>query len=204
MACIAIFQKQGDFIMSRVLITGGAGFIGSNLASRLLKEKHEITIFDNMSRSGCKSNIKYLEDTFGKNSFRLVRADITDFKRLKEATQGAERIYHLAGQVAVTTSVQNPRQDFMDNALGTFNALRLPAYQEIIPYSFIPVPIKYMAVWRTWELLKEITAMNIRICLPAYLKHSVLIFTHPTDAQKEREISIPEIMPVYMDLRPSY
>ncbi|HPZ07773.1 MAG TPA: GDP-mannose 4,6-dehydratase [Candidatus Eremiobacteraeota bacterium] len=109
--------------MSRVLITGGAGFIGSNLASRLLKEKHEITIFDNMSRSGCKSNIKYLEDTFGKNSFRLVRADITDFKRLKEATQGAERIYHLAGQVAVTTSVQNPRQDFMDNALGTFNAL---------------------------------------------------------------------------------
>jgi CDP-paratose 2-epimerase len=106
-----------------ILITGGAGFIGSNLAHRLLGEGHEVTIFDNLSRSGCETNLAWLRLTHGADSFRLVQADLTDFAALKRASEGAQRVYHLAGQVAVTTSVQDPRQDFEANALGTFNAL---------------------------------------------------------------------------------
>lgn len=109
--------------MAKVLITGGAGFIGSNLAARLLGEGHDLTIFDNLSRSGCHANVEWLRTTYGADSFKLVRGDLTDFAALAGAAEGAQRIYHLAGQVAVTTSVRNPRQDFEDNALGTFNAL---------------------------------------------------------------------------------
>jgi CDP-paratose 2-epimerase len=107
----------------RILITGGAGFIGSNLAHRLLAEGHEITIFDNLSRSGCDLNLDWLRHTYGSDAFRLVTANLTDFERLRQASEGVDRVYHLAGQVAVTTSVKHPRQDFENNALGTFNAL---------------------------------------------------------------------------------
>lgn len=109
--------------MGKVLITGGGGFIGSNLADRLLREGHEVTIFDNLSRSGGESNVRWLREGHGDGTFRLVRADLRDFDALQRAAEGAQRIYHLAGQVAVTTSVRNPRMDFEDNALGTFNAL---------------------------------------------------------------------------------
>ena len=108
---------------ARVLITGGAGFIGSNLADRLLKQGHEVTIFDNLSRLGCELNLEWLRANHGADSFRWLRGDVTDFDRVREAVEGAGRIYHLAGQVAVTTSVVNPRKDFLDNALGTFNVL---------------------------------------------------------------------------------
>ena len=107
----------------RSLITGGAGFIGSNLVDRLLKEGHEVTIFDNLSRSGCELNLSWLKEKHGVDSFRFIQADLTDYKALLQAMEGANRIYHLAGQVAVTTSVKNPRQDFESNALGTFNVL---------------------------------------------------------------------------------
>jgi CDP-paratose 2-epimerase len=107
----------------RVTITGGAGFIGSNLAHRLLGEGHNLTIFDNLSRPGGESNIAWLREEYGAPAFRLVQADLTDFDALKRAVEGAQRLYHLAGQVAVTTSVRNPRADFEANALGTFNAL---------------------------------------------------------------------------------
>ena len=109
--------------MARILITGGAGFIGSNLANRLLYEGHEVTIVDNLSRFGCDLNLAWLRERHGPTAFRLVTASLTDFKALLQAAKGAERIYHLAGQVAVTTSIQDPRRDFEDNTLGTFNAL---------------------------------------------------------------------------------
>jgi CDP-paratose 2-epimerase len=109
--------------LQRILITGGAGFIGSNLVNQLLDQGHDITIFDNLSRSGCDRNIEWLRKTHGPESFQLVTANLTDFEMLQQSAEGVDRIYHLAGQVAVTTSVKNPRQDFMDNALGTFNAL---------------------------------------------------------------------------------
>jgi CDP-paratose 2-epimerase len=109
--------------MHRITITGGAGFIGSNLAHRLLAQGHNVTIFDNLSRSGGAQNLQWLQSEHGKDSLRVVKGELADFEAVKRGCEGAERIYHLAGQVAVTTSVMNPRADFESNALGTFNVL---------------------------------------------------------------------------------
>ncbi|MEZ4672692.1 MAG: SDR family NAD(P)-dependent oxidoreductase [Caldilineaceae bacterium] len=122
----------------RILVTGGAGFIGSNLVNRLLRQGHHVTIFDNLSRSGCKQNLEWLQQQFGTEALCLVQADLTDFTALQRAATNVERIYHLAGQVAVTTSVKNPRQDFEANALGTFNVLeaaRTVANDPIVLYA---------------------------------------------------------------------
>ena len=104
------------------LITGGAGFIGSNYVHRLLSRGETVTIYDNLSRAGASKNLAWLEETFGKGSSRLIVGDVADAAHLAEAAKDADVIAHLAGQVAVTTSVTNPREDFEANALGTFNA----------------------------------------------------------------------------------
>ena len=105
------------------LITGGAGFIGSNYVRRLLARGEQVTIYDNLSRAGAPKNMAWLQETFGENGSRLIVGDVADAALLTEAAKGADVIVHLAGQVAVTTSVTNPREDFEANALGTFNAL---------------------------------------------------------------------------------
>jgi CDP-paratose 2-epimerase len=120
------------------LVTGGAGFIGANLVHRLLDQGHAVTIFDNLSRSGCETNLTWLREQHGRAALRLVQADLTDFAALRTAAEGADRIYHLAGQVAVTSSVKDPRHDFEANALGTFNVLeaaRLSERQPLVLYA---------------------------------------------------------------------
>jgi len=105
------------------LVTGGAGFIGSNYAHRLIQRGEKVTLLDNLSRAGAPRNLAWLEETFGKNAFRLIVGDLRSADLLAESAKDADVIVHLAGQVAVTTSVTNPRADFEANALGTFNAL---------------------------------------------------------------------------------
>ena len=105
------------------LITGGAGFIGSNYVHRLLKHGEQVTIYDNFSRAGAPRNLEWLKQEFGENAFDVVTGDVRDADRIAESARGADVIVHLAGQVAVTTSVINPRDDFESNALGTFNVL---------------------------------------------------------------------------------
>jgi CDP-paratose 2-epimerase len=105
------------------LITGGAGFIGSNYVSRLLSRGEKVTIFDNLSRPGSRLNLEWLREVYGDSSFKLILSDIREANAIKEAARDADVILHLAAQVAVTTSVQKPREDFEINALGTFNAL---------------------------------------------------------------------------------
>ncbi|NWG05358.1 MAG: GDP-mannose 4,6-dehydratase [Chloroflexi bacterium] len=105
------------------LVTGGAGFIGSNYAHRLIQRGEKVTIFDNLSRAGAPRNVAWLEETFGKGAFRLIVGDVRSAADIAEAAKDADVIVHLAGQVAVTTSVTKPREDFEANALGTFNAL---------------------------------------------------------------------------------
>jgi CDP-paratose 2-epimerase len=107
----------------KVLVTGGAGFIGCNAVDRFLQRGDEVTIYDNLSRKGGRSNLDWLAARHGKDSFRLIEADLCEFDTLREAARGQDVILHLAGQVTVTTSVSDPRGDFEDNALGTFNAL---------------------------------------------------------------------------------
>jgi CDP-paratose 2-epimerase len=105
------------------LVTGGAGFIGSNYVNRLLERGERVTIFDNLARSGSQKNLFWLRETFGEKAFRLVVGDIRDSEAVNEAAATADVIVHLAAQVAVTTSVVSPREDFDTNALGTFNVL---------------------------------------------------------------------------------
>ncbi len=105
------------------LVTGGAGFIGSNYVSRLLEGGKNVTVFDNLSRAGARDNLKWLQTTYGKDAFNLVAGDVRNADLITREASLADVIVHLAGQVAVTTSVLNPRDDFECNALGTFNVL---------------------------------------------------------------------------------
>lgn len=108
---------------NRYLITGGAGFIGSNYAHRLLERGEDVTIFDNLSRPGSEKNIQWLQTDFGRDAFHLVKGDVRDSEALDKVLQDKQVIVHLAAQVAVTTSVTDPREDFEINAGGTFNVL---------------------------------------------------------------------------------
>ena len=107
----------------KYLVTGGAGFIGSNYVHRLVQRNEHVTIFDNLSRAGAPRNIDWLKTQFGDDAFRLIVGDVRRADEIAEAAKEADVIVHLAGQVAVTTSVTNPRDDFEANALGTFNML---------------------------------------------------------------------------------
>jgi CDP-paratose 2-epimerase len=107
----------------RFLVTGGAGFIGSNYVARLLKRGEQVVVFDNLSRDGAKLNLGWLHQDFGKDAFDLIQGDVRDAAAIRDAARDADTIVHLAAQVAVTTSVVNPREDFEINAQGTFNVL---------------------------------------------------------------------------------
>ncbi len=106
------------------LITGGAGFIGCNLAQRLLQETNlRVRIFDNLSRRGVQHNLAWLRGLRGASRLDIVQGDVRDARAVNEVTRDATEIYHLAAQVAVTTSVDDPLTDFEINALGTFRVL---------------------------------------------------------------------------------
>jgi len=104
-------------------ITGGAGFIGANYVNRLLERGEKVTIYDNLSRAGSRRNLTWLQDKFGQDGFQLVIGDVRDASLVRNSCQSADIILHLAAQVAVTTSVVDPREDFEVNAGGTFNLL---------------------------------------------------------------------------------
>ena len=108
------------------LVTGGAGFIGSNIADRLAQEGHDVLVFDALTRPGVEANLEWLKRRHPRRiSFR--HADIRDEAAVTEATRDAEVVFHLAAQVAVTTSLRDPAEDFDVNLRGTFlllNALR--------------------------------------------------------------------------------
>ena len=107
----------------RVIVTGGAGFIGCNAVERFVAAGHEVSVIDDLSRDGAEKNLAWLQTrgkfTFHKCDIRDPRAVDAVFREHKDATA----VLHLAAQVAVTTSVTNPRHDFEVNALGTFNVL---------------------------------------------------------------------------------
>ena len=124
--------------MSHYLVTGGAGFIGSNYVSRLIERGEKVTVYDNLSRAGAPRNLKWLNDTYGAQAFTLVQGDVRDGALIAETAKGADVIVHLAAQVAVTTSVTDPRNDFEINALGTFNvveAARLSGSDPVVIYA---------------------------------------------------------------------
>ena len=105
-----------------ILITGGAGFVGSNLAHRLLSAGHKVRLLDNLSRAGVERNLRWLIETHGD----LVDIEVPDLRNLaiiRHAVRDASQVFHFAAQVAVTSSLVDPIEDFEINARGTLNLL---------------------------------------------------------------------------------
>jgi CDP-paratose 2-epimerase len=131
MAQVAQHKKQ-------LLITGGAGFIGINAARHFLKRGWTVTLLDNFSRKGTDINVRNLKKDYQKG-WRIVRADVvTDGRTLEREVAKSDAVIHLAGQVAVTTSIAHPRNDFSTNVIGTFNvleAIRLSKNKPSLIYS---------------------------------------------------------------------
>ncbi|HEY4424269.1 MAG TPA: NAD-dependent epimerase/dehydratase family protein [Pyrinomonadaceae bacterium] len=105
-----------------ILITGGAGFVGSNLAHRLLSEGHRVRLLDNLSRAGVEKNLQWLIETHG-DLVDIEVPDVRNFSIVKQAVKDASQVFHFAAQVAVTSSLVDPREDFEINARGTLNLL---------------------------------------------------------------------------------
>jgi CDP-paratose 2-epimerase len=119
--------------VAKWLVSGGAGFIGTNVARILASHGIEVVAIDNLSRPSTPLNVEWLRNELG-GAFTLAVADIRDSAAVDEvfaAHSDAHVVLHLAGQVAVTTSVADPRDDFESNALGTFNVLE--ATRRILP-----------------------------------------------------------------------
>jgi len=106
----------------RVLITGGAGFIGTNVAHRLLNEGFRVTLFDNLSRSGVENNLQWLKEQHSEN-LDVIIADTRDKYTVEKIVNQVSHVFHFAAQVAVTSSLVNPVYDYRVNVDGTLNIL---------------------------------------------------------------------------------
>jgi CDP-paratose 2-epimerase len=116
-----------------VLVVGGAGFVGSNLADRLLSSGTRVRVLDNLSRPGVERNLAWLEERHGE-LLEVQRGDVRDPAACARAVRGASAVFHLAAQVAVTTSLVAPVEDFEVNARGTLNVLEAVRAVEPPPF----------------------------------------------------------------------
>jgi len=121
----------------KFLITGGCGFLGSNLAAEVLRRGDELFVFDNLSREGAFYNLRWLQE---QGTFRFYNSDIRSYNDVEKAVREVKPdvLFHLAGQVAMTTSLDDPRRDFEINVLGGHNvleAVRKFSPETIITYS---------------------------------------------------------------------
>jgi len=147
----------------KLLVTGGCGFLGSNLAAEGLRRGWQVTVFDNLSRVGSTANLEWLR---GQGAIKFVHGDIRnpfDVDALvREAAPDA--IFHLAGQVAMTTSLANPRLDFEVNAGGTLNLL------EAVRRHRPQAPVLYSSTNKVYGDLKHLTYVEgeTRYTVPAF------------------------------------
>jgi CDP-paratose 2-epimerase len=117
---------KGDKTTKQVIITGGAGFIGSNLTSHYLDKGCSVVIYDSLERKGCLTNLEWLRHHPKAHNLEVLVGDIRlPTSALQQAIEASDALFHTAGQVAVTTSVKDPVHDFEVNACGTFKLLEL-------------------------------------------------------------------------------
>ena len=108
------------------IVTGGAGFIGSNLVDRLVKENHKVIVLDNFI-SGSKKNLTHHQ----KKNVKIFKIDISKYKNLHKYFKGVDYVFHLAGLAEIIPSIKNPRQYFINNTLGTLNVLEAAKKEKI-------------------------------------------------------------------------
>jgi CDP-paratose 2-epimerase len=132
-----------------ILITGGAGFIGSNIADRLAGAGHEVIIYDALSRPGVERNLIWLKERHG-GRIAHVLGDVRDEDELARAAADAQAVFHMAAQVAVTTSLADPREDFEINVKGTINLL------DAVRVRGEPVPVIFASTNKVYGDLADI------------------------------------------------
>ena len=114
-------DSMGEF--SKVLVTGGAGFIGSHIVVRLLSDGYDVMVLDDLS-SGSLDNVAH---HIGQKEFRLVKGDVRDAKLVREVLKGVDAVFHEAAFVSVTLSVKDPVVANDVNVAGTLNVLKASA-----------------------------------------------------------------------------
>jgi CDP-paratose 2-epimerase len=142
-------KSSSRIAASSVLITGGAGFIGTNLAHRLLSSGQPVLLFDNLSRPGVEQNLRWLHETHGK-LLQIMIADVRNGEAVRRAVHQASQVFHFAAQVAVTTSLTDPVEDFEINARGTLNVL------EAIRSRASPPPLVFTSTNKVYGALEDI------------------------------------------------
>ena len=136
-----------------VLITGGSGFIGTNLADRLLSAGERVILLDNLSRPGVERNCEWLQRKHGK-LVQLEIGDIRNAKAVEKSIGRAGAVFHFAAQVAVTTSLLDPRFDFEVNAMGTLNVL------EALRSLPSRIPLIFTSTNKVYGSLKDVTLLE--------------------------------------------
>jgi CDP-paratose 2-epimerase len=164
-----------------VLITGGSGFIGSNLADRLADEGHRVRIFDALARPGVEDNLEWLTSRHG-DRIEPVIADIRDARRLSQAAHGIDVAFHFAAQVAVTSSMSDPTDDLAINIGGTFNLL------EAIRTSGRPVPLIFAS---TNKVYGDLAAFGSRLTLAGYAPTDPELARHGVSEQQALDFHTP-------------
>jgi CDP-paratose 2-epimerase len=176
-------KTNGNTPARPVLITGGAGFIGANLANRLLDRGRRVILYDNLSRPGVERNLKWLTSRHDASAIRFECQDVRDAKALAAAVAEASAVYHFAAQVAVTTSLDDPAEDFEVNARGTLNVL------EAVRRSGRQIPLLFTSTNKVYGELDDVAleARGERYVSPtddAFDEARVLSFHSPYGCSK--------------------
>jgi CDP-paratose 2-epimerase len=164
-----------------ILITGGAGFIGCNIADRLARDGHDVLIYDALSRPGVETNLEWLK---GRHPDRVtaIIADIRDEDELVRAARQAKAVFHMAAQVAVTTSLADPREDFEVNLRGTLNlldALRLQGGT---------TPVVFAS---TNKVYGDLADLDFRLVEQAYVPQDAAVAAHGVGEGRALEFHTP-------------
>ncbi|HWQ92038.1 MAG TPA: SDR family NAD(P)-dependent oxidoreductase [Clostridia bacterium] len=157
-----------------VLITGGAGFIGTNVAHRLLTAGKRVLIYDNLCRPGVELNLQWLRQHHGQ-ALEFQSGDVRDYDLLRKAVRRAAQIYHFAAQVAVTTSLDQPFEDFEINARGTLNLL------EAVRQRVDPPPLLFTS---TNKVYGDLSDVKLRMRHGRYEPESAAIRQHGFGEQR--------------------
>jgi CDP-paratose 2-epimerase len=164
--------------MRPLLITGGAGFIGSNLADRLATEGENVLIYDSLARPGVELNLDWLRKRHP-SRIAVVIADVRNTADVRDAVCDAAGVFHLAAQVAVTTSLQDPREDFEVNLLGTLNVL------EALRHSRVPCVFA-----STNKVYGDVGGLGLVLAGNAYAPRNPS-FQHGVDEQQPLDLRTP-------------
>lgn len=140
-----------------IVITGGSGFIGSNLADSFLSESQDVIILDNLSRLGVEHNLAWLQERH-RDKVHPFRADVRDFAAVQDAVRNAKAVFHLAAQTAVTTSLNQPLEDFEVNARGSLNVL------EAVRQTGARAPVIFASTNKVYGNLQDLKLIELDDC----------------------------------------